>query len=129
MVDLVDVTAIEKFVGVERWTTEHVGRYEARTKTLFILHSWECLRTTYDLRDCDFAQAQEDMLFERHSWSLAAWVWDPWLESGDQPHLVELGTYGKREGKGVPWYYLKPTARLPRTFVPAHDSIARRNLA
>lgn len=128
MVDLVDVTAIERFVGVERWTTQHVARYERRTNTIFVLHSWVCVQSLGqdNLNDCPFAQAQDDMSFERHQWSMAAWVWDPWEDNADRPCLVEVGAYGKREGKGMPWHYLRPTARIPETFVPAPDSIARR---
>ncbi len=57
MTENVDPAIIEAAVGAKRHPRQHVGRYDDKGKTFFILHSEECLGATSDLRNCDFSLA------------------------------------------------------------------------
>lgn len=58
MTDLVNPSTIEAIVGADRGATLHRGRaVTTGKKTVYILHSAECLNSGRDLRNCPYSIA------------------------------------------------------------------------
>lgn len=57
MSSLVDSSEIERIVGVERDRTRHFARAVSSERTVYVLHSSECLTSGIDLRKCRFSIA------------------------------------------------------------------------
>lgn len=83
MTDLVPPEDIERIVGARRHKYRHLGRAVSVEQTVYILHSYRCLDSGADLRDC--------------AWSLAldrGIDLDDWRDDQDRP--VVLGIWGDR---------------------------------
>lgn len=57
MSDLVPREHIEGIVGSPRQAHRHMARAISAERTVYILHSFECLDTVPDLRDCPYSLA------------------------------------------------------------------------
>lgn len=57
MSEPVDPTRIEQIVGVKRHRQVHYGRAVSSERTVYILHSQQCLDSGVDLRQCRFSRA------------------------------------------------------------------------
>lgn len=60
MADLVDPAKVERIVGMPRHESVHYGRAVSAEETVYILHSFECLKRNPDLRECSYAKADMD---------------------------------------------------------------------
>jgi hypothetical protein len=58
--DLVPAESIESIVGAERHPNRHLARAVRAEQTVYILHSYDCLESGIDLRDCDFSRALDN---------------------------------------------------------------------
>lgn len=68
MSDLVPTADIERIVGMPRHRQIHYGRAVSSEKTVYILHSQECLDSGIDVRDCEFSLALDEGI-ELHHWT------------------------------------------------------------
>jgi len=81
MTDLVPAADIERIVGVARHPKVHYGRAVSSERTVYILHSRECLESGIDLRECRFSIAL-DRGIKAETWGdfedvpVAVGVWD-----------------------------------------------------
>jgi hypothetical protein len=83
MSELVDPSEIETIVGATRHPTDHIGRADSSTQTVYILHSQECRDSGIDLRECPFSIALDRGIEE---W----FPWTGWRRLQDQPVRLEL---------------------------------------
>lgn len=77
MSEPVDPTKIEQIVGHQRHQRAHFARLVSAEKTVYILHSKNCLEDYEDLRDCPFSLALDAGI-------------DPWEWPKDEPVLAEV---------------------------------------
>jgi len=69
MTDIVPEDQIEQIVGVPRHAADHIGRtVPGKPITVYILHSYDCLDTGIDLRDCPYSLALDNGI------DLARWI-------------------------------------------------------
>lgn len=64
MTDLVPRQHIESIVGSPRQGYRHMARAVSAERTVYILHSFECLYTVPDLRDCPYSLALDKGIAE-----------------------------------------------------------------
>ncbi|WP_152185604.1 hypothetical protein [Segeticoccus rhizosphaerae] len=60
MSDLVDGCDIERIVGTKRHAWRHYARADSKDRTVYLLHSQECLDRGRDLRECPFSLALDE---------------------------------------------------------------------
>lgn len=60
MTDLVPADDIERIVGTTRHLVGHYARAVSSIRTVYILHSHQCVAGTPDLRDCYFSWALDN---------------------------------------------------------------------
>jgi hypothetical protein len=68
--DLVSREQIEGIVGAPRHPTEHLARAVSAERTVYLLHSAECLVSGRDLRECGYSLVLDGGIDEAH--------WDGW---------------------------------------------------
>jgi hypothetical protein len=77
MTNIVPAEDIERIVGVPRHPHAHYARAVSREQQVYILHSYMCLGTTRDLRECLFSVALDEGI-----------DLDEWVE--DTPLVVDI---------------------------------------
>lgn len=83
MTELVDPDKIENIVGVPRHARAHYARAVSKTKTVYILHSKQCLEEHEDLRNCPFSLALDKGINLRvwtQDAAVPVRVYEGWLE-------------------------------------------------
>lgn len=75
MTDLVPREQIETIVGSPRQHFRHMARAVSQERTVYILHSFECLESGIDLRECDYSVALDRGIDE------ACWPQDHCVEA------------------------------------------------
>jgi hypothetical protein len=60
MTDLVPADRIEQIVGASRHAVDHIGRAVSSEEVVYILHSYACLDSGIDLRQCRYSLALDD---------------------------------------------------------------------
>lgn len=95
MSDLVDATEIEQIVGARRHPILHQARAVSADRTVYILHSQQCLDSGTDLRQCEYSHALDDGI-EMLSWSgvedrpvRVAIMLDRLVPAGDAPQPTD----------------------------------------
>ena len=68
MTQLVDPSDIEAIVGRERDQSEHWGRSRPSDMSFYIMHSFDCLDSVIDLRDCEYSRGLDKSL-DNDLWS------------------------------------------------------------
>lgn len=83
MTDLVNVSEIERIVGVRRHVSDHYGRAVSAEQTVYILHSEACRDSGIDLRNCVYSVAL-DLGIEH------VLPWTGWRRVQDRPTRLSL---------------------------------------
>ncbi|MFB7890316.1 hypothetical protein ACFCZ3_19920 [Cellulosimicrobium cellulans] len=68
MADLVPPGRIEEIVGACRHDTKHLGRAVSAEKRVYVLHSWACIDSGIDLRECEFSRALDATRVRPEEW-------------------------------------------------------------
>lgn len=79
MSNLVPASDIERIVGVERHQSRHMARAVSAERTVYILHSRNCLDSGRDLRECFYSLALDNGIDP-----------DDWSGMEDQPVRVTV---------------------------------------
>lgn len=82
MTELVPTTEIEAKVGVPRHPVLHHGRAASDEKTVYILHSQECLASGIDLRECAFSIALDHGILD-----------EDWIDHQDKPVALSIDSH------------------------------------
>ncbi len=82
MSEIVSADAIEQIVGARRHATSHLARAVSKEQTVYVLHSYDCLHTTPDLRECEFSLALDVGIHGRE-----------WLGFEDAPVAVTISDF------------------------------------
>lgn len=95
MSQLVDPSQIETIVGVQRDELKHYARAVSAEQTVYILHSYECLTSGVDLRECSFSLALDQGI------ETGRWVEDVAVHVViDNGRLVPAGAVTGDDGDG-----------------------------
>lgn len=79
MTNLVGTNDIERIVGARRMVCTHLGRAVSSERTVYILHSKQCVQSSRDIRSCWYSLALDAGIDDAR--------WDGWE---DKPVLLGI---------------------------------------